>query len=193
MSWEGLEEVSSHARRAGRGCEALSESWEGSRGPGKVESFFWRAEKSQETLQKGVGGVWSPCRRAGMGLETLEEGREGSGVSSGDHGGVRRAGRGWESLPEGREGSGGPSGDLEGVGRTSQKVERVWEAFSEGWERLEALQKGEGGVESSSWKARDMSGGLKEGREELGGPSREPGGDSRAGRGREALLQSREG
>ena len=102
MSWEGLEEVGSQVSRAGRGCEALPENREGSRGPGKVGSFSQRAERGQETLQKGEGGVWRPCQRAGMGQKSLLEILEGSGGLEEVGSTFWRAGRVREALLESR-------------------------------------------------------------------------------------------
>ena len=52
-------------KRAERGWEALLESQEGLGMQGKVGSLSRRAERVQEALQNGTGGVGRPFQKAG--------------------------------------------------------------------------------------------------------------------------------
>ena len=155
-----------------------------------------------------MGEVRSPSQRARSGKQALQEGWEDLGGPPGELGRVerpsRRPGRGregWEKLgvhPRGLGGLGRPSSGMEGLGRPSSGmgvVGRPSRWAGRGWEERERMGgslRGLGGVWGSFRKAvRDCECWRRSG-VPPGGPGRVGRSSRRAGRGREALPESRD-
>ena len=148
---------------------------EGSGGPSGEPGGVGRARRGREALPKGEDGVRRPSWRSRKGREALLEG-----------------GWVWEARLENREGAGGPS-RWPGVRKPSQKCRKETAVPHEGQEGVRSPTGGLGRVRRPSWKTERSRESLLESQEGLGGP-REVGSPSRrAGKGQEALPESREG